>query len=79
MNPRFKLHESFIKNKRDNNISNHFNLEKHTPTSYTIKIVGQGRGKEQTSTSRRILDPLVRHYSTQGLEPKIVTTIEIID
>ena len=38
VNARFRVHESFIRTKRDNNIAEHFNVDDHTPTSYTIKI-----------------------------------------
>ena len=47
INARFRLHESFIKNKRDNNIADHFNQENHMATSYSIKIVGQEEDKNK--------------------------------
>ena len=33
--------------KKENNIADHFNLENHSPTSYTIKIVGQEEDKNK--------------------------------
>ena len=50
INSRFRLHESFIKNKRDNNIAEHFNLENHTNTSYTIIVVGADEKIHQSPT-----------------------------
>ena len=47
VNARFRVHESFIRTKKDNNIAEHFNMEDHTPTSYTIKIVGQEEDKNR--------------------------------
>ena len=47
VNARFRFHESFIRTKKDNNIAEHFNMENHTPTSYTIKIVGQEEDKNR--------------------------------
>ena len=47
VNARFRVHESFIRTRRDNNIAEHFNMNDHTPTSYTIKIVGQEEDKNR--------------------------------
>ena len=41
VNATFRVHESFIRTNKENNIAEHFNTENHTPTSYTIKTVGQ--------------------------------------
>ena len=42
-----EVQESFIRTKKDNNIAEHFNMKDHTPTSYTIKIVGQEEDKNR--------------------------------
>ena len=43
INAGFRLHESFIKNKRDNNIADHFNQENHMATMvYTATIIIAG-------------------------------------
>ena len=39
LNKRFRTHESFIRNNTENNIAEHFNLENHSETNYTVKIV----------------------------------------
>ena len=47
VNTRFRVHESFIRTNKENNIAEHFNTENHTPISYTIKIVGQEEDKNK--------------------------------
>ena len=47
MNARFRVYASFIRTNKDNNIAEHFNTEDHTPTSYTIKILGQEEDKNK--------------------------------
>ena len=47
LNKRFRLHKSFIRNNMENNIAEHFNLENHTETSYTVKIIGQEEDKNK--------------------------------
>ena len=47
LNKRFRNHESTIRSNMDNNITEHFNLENHSATSYTVKIVGQEEDKNK--------------------------------
>ena len=47
VNTRFRVHKSFIRMKKENNIADLFNMTNHTPTSYTIKIVGQEEDKNR--------------------------------
>ena len=57
INARFRLHESFIKNKRDDNIADHFNQENHMATSYIHQNSWSGRGQKQEIVIRRSMDP----------------------
>ena len=71
VNARFRLHESFIKNKRDNNIADHFNQENHTPTSYTIKIVGQEEDKNKCLCLEEAWIHLLDTIQPKGLNLKL--------
>ena len=64
--------KSFIKNKRENNIAEHFNLDDHTNTSYTITIVGAEEDKNKLPKIRRSMDSSFRHYSTQRPESETI-------
>ena len=71
INSRFRLHESFIKNKRENNIAEHFNLDDHTNTSYTITIVGAEEDKNKRLRLEEAWIHLLDTIQPKGLNLKL--------
>ena len=71
INLRFRLHESFIKNKRENNIAEHFNLDDHTNTSYTITIVGAEEDKNKCLRLEEAWIHLLDTIQPKGLNLKL--------
>ena len=70
VNARFRVHESFIRTKKDN-IAQHFNMEDHTPTSYTIKIVGQEEDKNRRLHPKESQIHLLDTIKPKGLNLKL--------
>ena len=64
--------ESFIKNKRDNNIAEHFNLDNYTNTSYTIKVVGAEEDKNKHLRLEEVWIHLLDTIQPKGPELKII-------
>ena len=71
VNARFRVHESFIRTKRDNNIAEHLNMDDHTPTSYTIKIVGQEEDKNRRLRLEESWIHLLDTIEPKGLNLKL--------
>ena len=71
INLRFRLHESFIKNKRDNNIAEHFNPDNHTNTSYTIIVVGAEEDKNKRLRLEEAWIHLLDTIQPKGLNLKL--------
>ena len=71
VNARFRVHESFIRTKRDDNIAEHFNMSDHTPTSYTIKIVGQEDDKNRRLRLEESWIHLLDTIECKGLNLKL--------
>ena len=77
VNARFRVHESFIRAKRDNNIAEHFNMSDHTPTSYTIKIVGQEENKNRRLRLEESWIHLLDTIGPKGLNLKLQMQVQL--
>ena len=71
VNARFRVHESFIRTKKENNIAEHFNMSHHTPTSYTIKIVEQEEDKNRRLRLEESWIHLLDTIEPKGLNLKL--------
>ena len=60
----------------DNNITEHFTLENHSPTSYTVKIVGQEEDKNKRLRLEESWIHLLDTFQPKGLNLKLWNNYE---
>ena len=71
LNKRFRTHDSFTRNNTETNIAEHFNLENHSATSYTVKIVGQEEDKNKRLRLEESWIHLLDTFQPKGLNLKL--------